>query len=160
MKALICPQCGAPISPEKNRCEYCGVYLALNSKEKATIYDNDPTLDIKENGNFINFVGNKIRLLPNEHPIRSGLANHYISTTTANGGQLLLTNKRLIFQAHIFNISGRQQTIFNLNDFTRVSIIRNFFISQHLKFEGPSCSETFVLYQGKEWLKAVNEVLT
>lgn len=159
MKALICPQCGAPLTFGKARCEYCGVYLVLNNKEKATIYTKDPILDGKENGNFIDFFGNKIQLMSNEYPIRSGLANHYVSKTVADGGKLLLTNKRLIFQAHALNFGGRKQNVYLLSDFTKVSIIRNFLISQHLKIENSKDSETFVLFQGKEWIQSIKQVL-
>lgn len=46
MKAMICKQCGAPINPLKNRCEYCGTYYKTDSVIPTIIHVDTPEVQI------------------------------------------------------------------------------------------------------------------
>lgn len=52
MKKLNCPNCGAPIDPDTNKCQYCGTsYFDLSSID---IYDSKPFyLKIKMGNNIL-----------------------------------------------------------------------------------------------------------
>lgn len=160
MKALLCPQCNAPIRYTTSRCDFCGVYLVLPDNMRRVSYTERTIslVDEKKYANSINFFGTEIHLLANEQPILSGFANHYISKHDSRGGKLLLTNQRIIFQSHTLNFEGRQLFIELLESFDSASIVKNFFFSQIIAFDGV-VSPKFVVYNGKKWLAVINPLL-
>lgn len=160
MEALLCPQCNAPITYSTSRCDFCGVYLVLANSMKRVHYTEHHValIDEKEYAHAINFFGTEIHLLTDEQPILSGFANHYLSKHDSRGGKLLLTNQRIIFQSHTLNFEGRQLFIEHLASFDDVRIVKNFFFSQIIAFEG-AISPQFVVYNGKKWLAVIQPLL-
>lgn len=83
---------------------------AMETAEKAKNYDYKGKLDnLKSNfgdGNSNN-KNNSDFLLPDEQILMQGSANkRQLGGLASKGGTLILTNQRLIFKAHIFNIGS------------------------------------------------------
>ena len=143
MEATNCPNCSASFDPRQRQCEYCGSYIILTNKKTETYEER--------NNQTIYF--NNILLQTGEYPVRSGVANMYYSFSSSDGGQLLLTNKRLIFIAHGFNLNPNLYWETDLYSIKDIRIGKNLLITQILNIETDDEEVKFVVYKGKEWVK-------
>ncbi|WCH46363.1 hypothetical protein [Lysinibacillus sp. OF-1] len=150
VKALNCPNCAATFNPQDSMCEYCGSYI-ITSETKQTNYSLN---EFKPTYKKIFF--HEIEMQENELPVRSGLANLYYSATRSDGGQLLLTNKRLIFCAHALNINPNLYWEMKISEIDRTEMGLNLLISQRINIYDKKNNKTvFVVYGGKSWIAEV-----
>ncbi|WIL37465.1 zinc ribbon domain-containing protein [Kurthia sp. YJT4] len=149
IKALNCPNCSAVYNPKTENCAYCGSYIIVTNKKSGTY-------QIK-NEEKIYF--NSVMLDSGEYPIRSGLANIYNSFFNSDGGQLLLTNRRLIFVTHGLNLNPNFYWETNLKDIQNVQLTKNLLISQHIIIITPKKKLKFVVYRGKEWIRDIEKAM-
>lgn len=145
MEATKCPNCSASYDPTSRQCEYCGSYIIFTS-QKSENYEVSSNRTI---------YFNNILLQPGEYPVRSGLANLRYSATSSDGGQLLLTNKRLVFVAHSLNLNPNLEWEIDLNFIEEVRIGKNYLITQILNITTNDDEIQFVVYKGKEWVKEI-----
>lgn len=150
-KALNCPNCAAALNPHENNCEYCGSYIITSNAKQVTY-------DLKEfKPTFKKIYFHEIEMGVNEFPIRSGTGNMFYSLSKSDGGRLLLTNQRLIFCAHAFNINPNLYWELSLNNINRTELGLNLLISQRiLIFDREGSITTFVVYGGQNWLNEIN----
>ncbi|MBG9479378.1 PH domain-containing protein [Lysinibacillus sphaericus] len=154
VKALNCPNCAATFDPTKNVCEYCGSYIITSKAKQITFDSNEFKLANKK------IFFHKIEMNTNEFPIRSGVANMYYSATKSDGGRLLLTNQRLIFCAHAFNINPNLYWELYLDEVDHVELGLNLLITQRIIiFDTEENKTTFILYGGKNWISEMEHAL-
>lgn len=152
MASSKCPNCGGSYNPASYVCDYCGSYV-ITAKEN---YVDLSKIDIELKKKSDKYPGIYVygRLLGRgEKPISLGAANYYTGAVAA-GGKLLLTNHSLSFSAHGFNV-GRTETNIKLNEITKVELVANFLISQHILVSTPTGKHKFVVYHGKEWIEKI-----
>lgn len=149
IKALNCPNCSAVYDPKAEKCAYCGSYIIVTNKKS-------DTYQIK-NEKKIYF--NNVMLESGEYPIRSGLANMYNSLFNSDGGQLLLTNRRLIFVAHGLNLNPNLYWETDLKDIQDVQLTKNLLISQHISIITPQKKSKLVVYKGQEWIRDIAKAI-
>ncbi|MFI2133039.1 hypothetical protein ACH434_23770 [Lysinibacillus fusiformis] len=154
VKALNCPNCAATFNTKDSVCEYCGSYI-ITSESKQNNYSLN---EFKPTYKKIFF--HQIEMWEDERPIRSGVANLYYSATRSDGGQLLLTNKRLIFCAHALNINPNLYWEINISDVDRTEMGLNLLISQRVNiYNKKNLKAVFVVYGGKRWISEIDNVL-
>ena len=103
-------------------------------------------------------IPNGIELNNGEYAIKLGFANLFHRPGIADGGQLLLTNERLIFLAHAVNINSNLLLSIDLKDIIDLRIATNLLINQIIAVKDNLQKETkFVVYKGKNWIKLINE---
>ncbi|MEQ6355898.1 PH domain-containing protein [Lysinibacillus sp. M3] len=154
VKALNCPNCAATFDPKENVCEYCGSYIITAKAKQITFDSNEFKLANKK------IFFHEIEMNKNEFPIRSGVANMYYSATKSDGGRLLLTNQRLIFCAHAFNINPNLYWELYLDEVDQVELGLNLLITQRIIiFDTEDNKTTFVVYGGKNWLSEMENIL-
>lgn len=103
--------------------------------------------------------------LPNESPIREGAANLQRGLETV-GGRLYLTNQRLVFESHRFNIQTGP-TIIPLDSVTGIRKCWTRFLDLVPLFPNSVSILTkegteyrFVLNNRRAWIEAINQRLT
>lgn len=151
MKAISCPNCGAPYNPKLRNCEYCGSYLIFTDKNEENYINMSFEVPAdKKNYNGIYVYG--IRLVGDEKPIRMGVANYSKSAFNTVGGHLLLTNKRLIFISHGMNFGGKIELELNLNDLIKAEVGANLIISGKFSVTDKyNKNYSYVVYGRHEW---------
>ena len=107
----FCTYCGTDLNG-KSKCDKCGKASAEtgvnNLVDKVKNYDYKGKLDnLKSNFENSNNKNNSDFLLPDEQIVMQGSANkRQLGGLASKGGTLILTNQRLIFKSHIFNIGS------------------------------------------------------
>jgi hypothetical protein len=101
----------------------------------------------------------KIQLSKNEFLIKKGLANHFKGLESV-GGELYLTNNRVIFKSHQFNIQTHTEKfpideIVDIGKRNTLGIVPNgiFIKMKDGRFE------KFVVWRRSEWLAEIQERL-
>ncbi len=96
-------------------------------------------------------------LQPQETILFNTNANHFKGFEGV-GGKLFLTNKRLVFKSHKFNIQNHDLSI-NINV---IKIVERYktanIINNGLKIETATTAEKFVVEEAEEWLKKLQHV--
>lgn len=108
----------------------------------------------------------KLELRPGEQLLMSGAANKW-QTIGSKGGQLFLTNQRLVFQAHALNFGSKFdeyelsdiQTHGSTVNIKTTSNLVSFNITFYTKF-GEKLSFVVTRSQKNEWIKQITEAIT
>lgn len=106
---------------------------------------------------------NKIKdfeLLAGERLLKKGSANYSKSQFNNQGGRLYLTNKRLVFKAHLINI-GDKLTVVNLADIISVKKARNMgLIPNGMKVITRDGEEhKYSVWGRKKWLASISDLI-
>ena len=103
-------------------------------------------------------VKNEIELETDEEIIRKERANH-LQPMEGVGGRLLLTNRRLFFKSHMFNVSTREISI-RLEEIIAVEAKRGDLISKKLEiFLENGSIENFIVNHRKTWVKVIEQAI-
>ena len=95
-----------------------------------------------------------MRLQNNEIIIRKGRANH-LKPLEGVGGRLYLTNQRLLFNSHFFNIQSHEESIL-LENIVSVEAKYNDFISSRLTiFLKDGSVEKFHVSKRRKWIEEI-----
>ena len=112
-------------------------------------------LDLKKR---FRFVKSEMELEIDEEIIRKARANH-LQLLEGVGGSLLLTNRRLFFKSHMFNVKTREISI-PLEDIIAVATKSSDFISKKLQiFLGDGSIEEFIVNHRKTWVKEIEQAI-
>jgi hypothetical protein len=112
-------------------------------------------LDLKR---IFRFVKNEMELETDEEIIRKARANH-IQPLEGVGGRLLLTNRRLFFKSHMFNVKTREISI-PLEDIIAVETKGSDFISKKLEiFLKNGSIEEFIVNHRKRWVEEIEQAI-
>lgn len=90
-----------------------------------------------------------------ENIIKSGGANHFVEKEGV-GGKLVLTDQRLIFKSHKYNVHKHQQTI-DLNRITGIEVVRTFGILENgliLELRNGE-KHKFIVDDPRDWLEQI-----
>ena len=159
MQSLKCPNWNGPYNPAKRACEYCGSYIIFTDLKEEN-YSSGLFNGGTKPDNYKGIYVYGILLDYDEYPVRMGVANYKKSMLNAVGGHLLLTNKRLAFISHAFNIGGKMALDLPLNHLKEAQIGANFGISgQYSVFDIANNKYTFVVYGQKEWTNRTNNAI-
>lgn len=98
-----------------------------------------------------------IELRNNESVIKQGSANHW-QGWEAVGGNLFLTDQRLVFRSHSFNVQ-RQETSIELEEVAFVKLRNNFLLVPNGMsiFLRNQQEERFVIWSRKDWVNKIRE---
>jgi hypothetical protein len=97
----------------------------------------------------------KVETDENENVIKEGGANHFKGKEGV-GGKLVLTNKRLIFKSHKYNIQNHQDT-FELGQIERLHVTKTFKILENgLTLElSNSLKHRFIVDKPQDWVETI-----
>ena len=160
-KVLKCPNCGASYNPAKRYCDYCGSYIIFSDESDGKARDFDEKVFIADKGaKYKDIFFYTIKLDKDEYPLRVGLANLFRSFQDADGGEMMLTNKRLIFVYPYLSEEKEPPIIYNVNDFVKMEMGLNFYFSAQIKLYNKEGKETiFFVYKRNEWVKRIQGVM-
>ncbi len=99
-----------------------------------------------------------INLTANENLLRESRATHWKGFEGV-GGKLFLTNRRVYFKSHFFNIQTHEQSI-SLQDIVKLEAKHSDFFSSKLSIILKDGSkEVFYIPKRKQWVKQIYRVL-
>lgn len=102
------------------------------------------------------FKKNSQKIVGNETIVFEGGANHF-KGTEAVGGWLYLTNKKLIFQSHNYNVQNHKLVI-PLNQITSIrTSLTHGYMPTGLQVVTNDGVEKFVVFKRKEWVRRISE---
>ena len=105
-------------------------------------------------GKFLKFIGSNVSIdtEADENTLLESLASHY-KGIEAVGGKLFLTNKKLIFKSHNFNVQNHELSI-NLNEIVKTDRYKNIGINNGLAIECKNGrTEKFVVEEPEKWIE-------
>lgn len=105
----------------------------------------------------------KTLLSTDEKVIKEGPANLQKIVWT-KGGRLYLTNKRLVFEPHAFNININKELVANLQDIKNVRKSWTKFLMipllpNSIRVETTSGNYGFVVFKKLDWIEKINTLL-
>lgn len=100
----------------------------------------------------------KLDLKKGEILLKEGRANHW-KGIEAVGGRLFLTDHRLVFKPHSFNIQIREESI-SLDQIVSIKPNRTFFIlPNQISVElANGKEERFVVWNRKKWMEKIEQI--
>jgi hypothetical protein len=99
-----------------------------------------------------------INLTANESLLRESRATHWKGFEGV-GGKLFLTNRRVYFKSHFFNVQTHEQSI-SLQDIIRLEAKHSDFISSKLSiFLRDGSKEVFYIPKRKQWVEEMHRAL-
>jgi len=102
VESLLCPNCGAPISLEENKCKYCGTNYIVQSGKARIIQIDMKKIEHKEElmrNNLPNVVRQTLASYPKEWIVFT-----YEWTGLGGGQHFLVTNEKLVlFQGNMIH---------------------------------------------------------